>query len=184
MAGETEEGVDHLLQSLAVAEEHDLESRIIGAYSMLGSGLGEMYDLERSERSLRDHIRFASEREVDASYTRSWLALVHVYRGRWAEGTDLAHRVLREPGGWIARISALIALGRVRARRGDPGAAAPLEEALELSLAGGLDSWPGWLAEPYRLQLEGAAEEAAAAWRERHCPYEAARALAESDDAD
>jgi len=241
MAGETEVGVDHLLQSLAVAEEHDLESRIIGAYSMLGSGLGEMYDLERSERYLRAHIRFAGEREVDASYTRSWLALVHVYRGRWADGTDLAHRVLREPGGWIARISALIALGRVRARRGDPGAVAPLEEALELSLPGGhlqrlghihvaraeaawiagepaeaarvarsayalaiekrhlwfagelaywqwkageLDAWPDWIAEPYRLQLEGATEEAAAAWRARGCPYEAARALAESDDAE
>src|ERR671914_1641221 len=137
MAGETEEGVDHLLQSLAVAEEHDLESRIIGAYSMLGSGLGEMHDLERSERYLRDHILFAGEREVDASYTRSWLALVHVYRGRWTEGAELAHRVLREPGGWIARISALVALGRVRARRGDPGAAEPLDEALELSLPGG-----------------------------------------------
>jgi DNA-binding CsgD family transcriptional regulator len=241
MAGDIEEGVDHLLQSLAVGKEHELESRIIGAYSMLGSGLGEMYDLERSERYLGEHIRFTGEREVDASYSRSWLALVHVYRGRWAEGTDLAHRVLREPGGWIARISALIALGRVRARRGDPGAAEPLDEALELSLPGGhlqrlghiraaraeaawlagepakaarearsayplalekrhlwfagelaywqwkageLEAWPEWLAEPYRLQLEGAAEEAAAAWRERGCPYEAARALAESKDPD
>lgn len=208
---------------------------------MLGSGLSEMYELEQGERYLRAHIAFGEEREIDASYTRSWLALVHVYRGRWPEGTELAHRVLREPGGSIARISALIALGRVRARRGDPGADELLAEALELSLPGGhlqrlghvygaraeaawllgdperaaaearqgyplalekrhlwfggelaywqwkaaaLDEWPAWLAEPFRLQLDGDAVAAAAAWRRRGCPYEAARALAESSDAE
>ena len=137
----------------------------------------------------------------------------------------------------ISRISALIALGRVRARRGDPGADDALDEALELALPGGhlqrlghlraaraeaawlagdrgraveearavyplalekrhqwftgelaywqrlagtLDTWPEWIAEPYRLQLAGSAEEAAAAWRARGCPYEAARALGEA----
>jgi DNA-binding CsgD family transcriptional regulator len=47
--------------------------------------------------------------------------------------------------------------------------------------AGALDTWPDWLAQPYRLQLAGADEEAARAWRERGCPYEAARALADTD---
>jgi DNA-binding CsgD family transcriptional regulator len=37
----------------------------------------------------------------------------------------------------MSRISALIALGRVRARRGDPGAADALDEALELARPGG-----------------------------------------------
>jgi DNA-binding CsgD family transcriptional regulator len=37
----------------------------------------------------------------------------------------------------IARISTLIALGRLRARRGDPGALEPLDEALELARTGG-----------------------------------------------
>src|SRR4029079_14283470 len=43
--------------------------------------------------------------------------------------------------------------------------------------AGELDSWPEWIAEPYRLELVGSQEEAAAAWRKRGCPYEAARAV-------
>ena len=55
-------------------------------------------------------------------YPRSWLALVHVYRGRWDEGARLAQDVLRGVDDPISRVSALIALGRVRARRGDPGA--------------------------------------------------------------
>ena len=43
-------------------------------------------------------------------------------------------------------------------------------------------SAPDWIAEPFRLQLDGDAEAAAAAWRGHGCPYEAARALAESAD--
>jgi DNA-binding CsgD family transcriptional regulator len=50
-------------------------------------------------------------------------------------------------------------------------------------LAGELDEWPDWIAEPYRLQLEGSVDAAASLWREHGCPYEAARALVEADRA-
>jgi DNA-binding CsgD family transcriptional regulator len=130
-------------------------------------------------------------------------------------------------------------MGRVRARRGDPGAFRALDEALELSVPGGhlqrlghvhaaraeaawlsgdreralheglavyplalekrhlwfagelaywqwkagsLDEVPAWIAEPYRVQLEGSPDAAAQAWRAHDCPYEAARALAEAED--
>jgi DNA-binding CsgD family transcriptional regulator len=42
---------------------------------------------------------------------------------------------------------------------------------------------PEWIAEPYRLQLDDDPRGAAEAWLSRGCTYEAARALAESDDA-
>ena len=48
--------------------------------------------------------------------------------------------------------------------------------------AANLDDTPEWVAEPYRLQLDGQARSAAAAWRLRGCPYETARALAEAGD--
>jgi DNA-binding CsgD family transcriptional regulator len=48
--------------------------------------------------------------------------------------------------------------------------------------ANGDSTAPEWIAEPYRLQLGGSPGEAAAAWRGRNCPYEAARALSESDE--
>ena len=48
--------------------------------------------------------------------------------------------------------------------------------------AAALDDAPDWIAEPYRLQVAGDARGAAAAWRARGCPYEAARALGEADD--
>jgi DNA-binding CsgD family transcriptional regulator/tetratricopeptide (TPR) repeat protein len=239
MAGEIERGIRELERSLAVAAEAQSEVRTASAYGMLGSGLGEMYELERSERFLRTHIAFAEERELSSLYSRSWLACVHVYRGRWDEGTAVAREVLL--GDAISGITARIALGRVRARRGDPLVWEILDEALELSLpgrhlqrlghvhaaraeaawlagdreraveealvvyplalekrhlwfagelaywqwkAGAPDAWPDWIAPPYRLQLEGDARAAAAAWHDHGCPYEAARALAESDEAE
>jgi DNA-binding CsgD family transcriptional regulator len=239
MAGEIERGIDYLQRSLAVALELGLDYSIASAYSMLGSGLGEMYELDRAERFLREHIAFADEHGLDDSYTTSWLSVVLIYQGHWREGAELARAVLGRASGAISPITALIALGRVRARRGDPGVWAALDEALDLSRpgdhlqrlghvhaaraeaawlsgdrektaeeagavyelalekrhlwfagelaywqwkAGTLDEVPEWVAEPYRLQLAGAAGAAAEAWRAQSCPYEAARALAEADD--
>jgi DNA-binding CsgD family transcriptional regulator len=239
MAGEIDRGIDRLLQSLDVARRNDLEVRIGSALGMLGSGLGEMYELERAQQYLSEHIAFSEEREIEPSYHRSWLALVHVYQGRWDEGSELAGYVLATAEEAISRISALIALGRVRARRGDPGVDDALDEALELSVPGGhlqrlghvraaraeaawladdperaveearaayplalekrhlwfagelaywqrlggaLEDVPGWIAEPYRLELAGNARAAAEAWTARGCPYEAGRALSEPGD--
>jgi DNA-binding CsgD family transcriptional regulator len=50
--------------------------------------------------------------------------------------------------------------------------------------AGRRESPPGWIAEPYARQIGGDAAGAGASWAARGCPYEAARALAESDDED
>ena len=239
MAGDFDRGIEQLHRSLEVAEEHDLDYGISSAYSMLGSGLGEMYELERSEDYLRRHIAFADEHDIDPSYTMSWLAAVLAYRGRWDDSVELAHAVLRSAAGAISPITALVALGRVRARRGDPGVWDVLDRALELSRPGGhlqrlghvhaaraeaawlagdrertrdearaaydlalekrhlwfagelaywqwhvgsLETAPGWIAEPYRLQLHGNPAAAAEAWRTKGCPYEAARALSESED--
>ena len=50
--------------------------------------------------------------------------------------------------------------------------------------AGDLDLAPEIAADPFKWQIEGRWVDAAAAWAERLCPYERARALAESADQD
>jgi DNA-binding CsgD family transcriptional regulator len=62
------------------------------------------------------------------------MAMVHLYLGRWNESAEAAHAVLadRRSSG-IARITALNALGRLRARRGDPAVWEALNEARELA---------------------------------------------------
>ena len=65
---------------------------------------------------------------------QAWLALTRLYQGRWAEAGEVARPLAENPHvSAISRIMALVALGRLRTRRGDPGAAAALDEALELA---------------------------------------------------
>ena len=238
MAGEIDRGVEFLLRSLELARAQDNEVRINSALGMLGSGLGEMYELERAEGYLREQIAFGEPRDLFVGYAQAWLACVRLYRGRWDDVAPLA-RVAIAARSQISVITGCIALGRLRARRGDPGVPEALDQALELSLSGGHlqrlghvraaraeaswlagdreqtaeearavyplalekrhlwfagellywqrqagvpDEAPHWIAEPYRLQLAGDPHGAAEAWRARGCPYEAARALAESSD--
>jgi DNA-binding CsgD family transcriptional regulator len=55
-------------------------------------------------------------------------------QGRWAEATDSAAAVLRVPRTSInPRVTSLVVLGLVRARRGDPEHRAPLDEAWALA---------------------------------------------------
>ena len=136
MAGEIDRGVEFLLRSLELARDQDNETRIHSALGMLGSGLGEMYELERSQLYLEEQIAFSEPRELFVSYAQAWLACVHLYRGRWDEAAPLA-RIAVASGNRISEITGLIALGRMRARRGDPGAFDALDKALELALPGG-----------------------------------------------
>ena len=65
-------------------------------------------------------------------YLLSWQAKLELAAGRWSEAAQTAEICLGEPCPF-ARIHALVALGLVRARRGDPDPWTPLDEALELA---------------------------------------------------
>jgi hypothetical protein len=120
LLGRIEEGGRHLDESRAIAERLRSDFWIALAFGNMGSACGEVYELELAEQRCQRCIAFSAERDMDSSrlYQLSWLALVHLYRGRWADAAGAAQAVLadrRAPG--IARMMASIALGRLRARR-------------------------------------------------------------------
>ena len=243
VAGDND-GEHYLLRSLEMARAIGLETSVSGSYRQLGSAFGEMYQFARAERYLLDGIAFTSERDLDYQrwYMVCWLALCYLHQGRWTEATEVAASVTsRRSVAVISRIMALLALGRIRARRGDPDVWVALDEAVTMAAqtatlqrigpvraaraeaawlagdtpsviaearavydlafkhqhrwhVGELSYWlwkageqidlPECAAEPYRLQIGGNWQAAADAWRQIGCPYEAARALSESDDED
>jgi DNA-binding CsgD family transcriptional regulator len=238
-----EQGRALLERSLTIAREAELPSRIASALGNLGSASGELYHFPEAERYLTAGIFYSAVRDQDIheSYQQAWLGLVHLYQGRWGEAQHRATALLRRPAlSAISRIMALLTLGRLRTRRGDPGAAEVLDEALALAeqtghlqrlgpvaaaraeaawlagdrartqaevlavyelalhhrhpwftgelaywrrLAGETVELPDWIAEPFALQIQGEWRAAAEAWARLGCPYEAARALAEGDEA-
>jgi DNA-binding CsgD family transcriptional regulator len=67
-------------------------------------------------------------------YLLAYGARAELDQGRWPDAVDSAESVLRIPRtSKLPRIHALVVLGLVRARRGDPGVREPLDEALALA---------------------------------------------------
>jgi DNA-binding CsgD family transcriptional regulator/tetratricopeptide (TPR) repeat protein len=260
--GETEQGRAALERGLLLAQEAELPGFIAAAQANLGTGHVDDYRFDEADRVLDEGIAYTTDRDLDIWHWDMMvrLALSRQAQGRWTEATELAASVLRnpaatvpdprEPDPWKAaactfgvpryiRAVALLGLGRVRARRGDPGVWDVLDEALALTRPGGTflrlgslhaaraeAAWlegdhertksearaglentighrGGWvtgelafwlwragdLTEPpaasaalFALQIGGDWAGAAAAWSALGCPYEAAWALADSND--
>ncbi|MES2101632.1 MAG: AAA family ATPase [Pseudomonadota bacterium] len=102
----------------------------------LGSGSGELMRLDAANHWLRRAIDYCAERELDSAqrYSSAWLALCELNTGHWAEAGLRAGELVAHAGSSaITRVMALLALGRLRVRRGDPGGDAALAEALALA---------------------------------------------------
>ena len=260
--GDVARGRATLERGLHLAQAAGLPGFIAAAHANLSERYSELYRFDDADQHVSEGITYATDHDLD-----SWLwimvarlAHIRLFQGRWSEATELAASVLRMPvvtppapreaATWegvestfgipvYIRTVALLALGRVRARRGDPGVWYVLDEALALTapngtflrlgavhaaraeaawlagdrertldearaalevpighrnewLVGELALWlwragaltdpPAAAAEPFALQIGGDWTGAAAAWRALGCPYEAARALTDSDD--
>jgi DNA-binding CsgD family transcriptional regulator len=134
-------------RSLQVAREHGYDQLAANAMGNLGSGAGEIRRYALADHWLREAIAWCAERDLDANrrYAQAWLARCHFEQGRWSEaGTTVASFAAERSAMPPSRIVALTVLGRLRTRRGDPDAWAPLEEAWELAVRTGdlQRTWP------------------------------------------
>ncbi|HET9439374.1 MAG TPA: LuxR C-terminal-related transcriptional regulator, partial [Longimicrobiales bacterium] len=102
---------------------------------------------ERAQPYEQQTIKFCAEHDIDA-YMLCVLgdrAQVQLALGEWNRSTDDAQAVLSHPRVPVVdKIPAFAALGRIRARRGDPDVDAPLNDALAIALPTGevLRMWP------------------------------------------
>lgn len=248
LRGGDERGREELERSLALARAAGLEEHV--ARALINLSFCAIYgrDLPRAERYCADGIAYTTDHDLDTwrLYVLGGRGYLRMLRGDWTAATEDALAVLAVPtASPVSRITALVPLGLVRARRGDPGAGAALDEALslaeptgelqrlgpvrtaraeaawladdheraaaearavlELALGSG-SPWdlgeillwlhradpseardrapePSALPAPYRPALAGDWAGAAAAWEELGCPYDAALALLDGDEA-
>ncbi|WP_162487103.1 MULTISPECIES: AAA family ATPase [unclassified Variovorax] len=137
-----DEGLATLERALALAQganENRLASQI---FASLGAGCVDAFRLAEAETWLRKGIDFCTERDLDATrlWQTAWLAHALLEQSRWDEAASAAHAVTAAPKATvIARIKALVVLGLLRARRGDPGVWSALDEARDLATGTGPD---------------------------------------------
>lgn len=233
------EGRAHIAEALSIADRMRLPYLLTNVRLNLGSVAATWYRFDEAYAELTTAIELAEQHDHDFQrlFSLATLALVHMHRGDWSAASDAALHVIERPKvSTSARLVALLALARLRVRRGDPEADALLDEALELATrtgnahrvasvraaraeaaalagdgdrvrleatdayllaverrqpwfvgelgywlwtVGAVDALPDVAAEPYALQATGRSREAALAWQQLGCPYEAARASAE-----
>jgi DNA-binding CsgD family transcriptional regulator/tetratricopeptide (TPR) repeat protein len=128
-------------ESLRLALEHGFEEHAARALGNLGVRAVMRREFAIGARYLTENLRYASERDLDAyaQYARAWLARTECEQGRWHEAAEEAAKVLEMEayGHPPTRLSALVVLARVRARRGDLEAAPLLDEAWRVATDAG-----------------------------------------------
>jgi len=129
-----------LERSLRLALGGGHEEHAARAYTNLSSIAVERMEYAAAEETLAAGIAYCVERDLESwtGYMRAWLARLCFERGEWDRAATEAEALLVRPDTpVVVRQPALVVLARVRVRRGDPGAAALLDEALDLARATG-----------------------------------------------
>jgi DNA-binding CsgD family transcriptional regulator len=116
-----DQGLYHLEQCLqmALANQH---FRVAGTlYANLVMHQLDTLETSKVEQLVQKAKAYMLEHDLDfnLNMTRGWEAMLRFYQGRWTECETLSRTVLRASPAPIARIPALVAQGRLLARRGE-----------------------------------------------------------------
>jgi DNA-binding CsgD family transcriptional regulator/tetratricopeptide (TPR) repeat protein len=127
-----ERGREDLERSLQLAREHGFEDDAARAYINLGSAYLDVYHLDLADHFTCEGIAYCTDHDLEQYrlFLLAQRARVLLYRGQWDDAEATTRGVLESHSSPVGGVVALTTLGRVLARRGDPGATALLNEAL------------------------------------------------------
>ena len=132
-----EAGLAKIERSLELALAHGLDEHVSRAYANLTANAVVFRAYAVARRYFDAATRYFAARDMDAggNVVQAWRARFALEQGHWDEAGDYATGVLAHGDrvAPVARIPALAVVGRLRARRGDPGAAQVLNEAAALA---------------------------------------------------
>jgi DNA-binding CsgD family transcriptional regulator/tetratricopeptide (TPR) repeat protein len=130
------EGVETLTRALESADRAGLPEQVGSTFDLLVLAFVHTRSHASADEYLDAGIRYCSEHglELYRLYLLAYRARSELDRGRWGDAAATAGAVVRVPrASTMPRTIAQVVLGLVRARRGDPGQSAPLDEAWALS---------------------------------------------------
>ena len=133
------DGLVKLDRSREMAQQAGDELGVVRAYERPAAVLAARREWVLAERYIEPGLVFCRERGLESSL--GWLTVLAaeaaLARGRWDDAASTAGTILAWPaeGFSHARVSALVILARVRARRGEPGYRPVLDEAASIAKA-------------------------------------------------
>ncbi len=131
-----EAGIEKVERGVAIARRYALEEATARSRQNVACTHILRRDWAAADAAIDALQAFVTNRDLDAIwiYTLGWKALSELHRGHWDRAAELAQEVLDHPGvGPPTRLTPLLVLGLLRARRGDPGVWEVLDEALMLA---------------------------------------------------
>jgi DNA-binding CsgD family transcriptional regulator len=159
------DGLEKLEWVAQLAGEAGHHAAAVGAEVVIARTAGRLRWWDVADDHLRAGLEICDGRDFDVwrYYLISWRSKLALARGRWDEAAAHAEICLMKDCPF-SRIHALVALGLVRARRGDPGAWALLDEARASALPRQELQWigPVAVARAEAAWLEGRPEAMAA----------------------
>lgn len=129
-------GCRHLEEGLAAAHADGEDYAAVYAYVQLGSTSSELHHFRQAEQYLNAGLAGATQHDLDRFryYMLAWQAWTCLHLGAWGDAAEAAGVVLHDaPTSTTSGLMALIALGRLYGRQGDPRATELLDEALMLA---------------------------------------------------
>jgi DNA-binding CsgD family transcriptional regulator/tetratricopeptide (TPR) repeat protein len=158
-------GFEKLVESVELAQREGIDWLAVTGCVIIVRTACRRHEYEIAEPYIQQGLEHCSHGDFDLYryYLLSWQSKVSLAAGHWSAAADVAHICLADPCPF-ARIHALVALGLVRARRGDPDVWGPLDEALELAEPRHELQWiaPVAIARAEAAWLEGRIEDAIA----------------------
>jgi DNA-binding CsgD family transcriptional regulator len=130
-------GWREMQQSLDVSLLGGFQEHVARAYTNLFSFALNVRDYVTASTYLEAGLAYCDEHDLDAwgQYMRAFRARARFEQASWSDAAMDAETLLAQPGiATAAKLPALLALGRVRTRRGDDNPDAPLHEAYAYAL--------------------------------------------------
>jgi DNA-binding CsgD family transcriptional regulator len=127
--------VELLTAGLAAARDAGDDLTAAATLCNLGAGAAEIRQYQLAERWLGEAVAWCAERDFDIlrDHARSWQARCHLSQGRWAEATQTSTWALHSAdAAGVGQVLALVVIGTLRSRRGDPDPQTPLDAAWAL----------------------------------------------------
>lgn len=131
---DSERAMALLNRSLSLSLEQGLMTRAGNTYANLGSIYIDFHQFDRADALQSHGLAFSSSHELSSvhAFIEGWQAVLEVHLGRWALADATIGRALERPAPSPGRGPALLALGRLNARRGAGDAMAALRESLDI----------------------------------------------------